>query len=40
MKHWAFNVSGPLSLEFPAVENTKQTKVTFSETISDKTQSF
>lgn len=38
IKHWAFNVSGPLSVEFPAVENTKQKKVTFSEAISNKTK--
>lgn len=37
VKHWAFDSSGPLSVEFPAVENTKQTKVTFSEAITDQT---
>lgn len=37
IKHWAFVVSGPLSVEFPAVENTKEKKVIFSEAISDKT---
>lgn len=40
IKHQTFDVSGPLSVEFPAVENTKQTKDTFSEAISDKTLSF